>query len=64
MKEEIIAKLFEKFEDVCYIYNGVECWSARELQEILGYAQWRNFGAVNGYFYALKQNYYNKFIIF
>ncbi|MFH1319931.1 MAG: BRO family protein [Bacteroidota bacterium] len=43
MKKEIIAKLFEKVEDACYIYNGVECWSARELQEILGYAQWRNF---------------------
>lgn len=43
MKKEIIAKLFEKFEDACYIYNGVECWSARELQEILGYTEWRNF---------------------
>ena len=24
-------------------YNGVECWSARELQELLGYAKWDKF---------------------
>ena len=24
-------------------YEGVECWSARELAKLLGYAQWRNF---------------------
>ena len=23
--------------------NGVECWSARELQELLGYSKWENF---------------------
>ena len=43
MKKEIITELFKKFEDACYDYEGVECWSARELQPILGYAQWRNF---------------------
>ena len=43
MKKEFIAELFKKFEDACYDYEGVECWSARELQPILGYAQWRNF---------------------
>lgn len=43
MKKEIIAELFKKFEDACYDYEGIECWSARELQPILGYAQWRNF---------------------
>lgn len=43
MKKEYIAELFKKFEDACYDYQGVECWSARELQSILGYAQWRNF---------------------
>ena len=43
MKKEYIAELFKKFEDACYDYEGVECWSARELQSILGYAQWRNF---------------------
>lgn len=43
MKKEYIAELFKKFEDACYDYEGVECWSARELQNILGYSQWRNF---------------------
>ena len=33
----------EKFEHACYIYKDVECWSARELQTILGYAMWDNF---------------------
>jgi len=43
MKKEFIAELFAKFEDACYDYSGVECWSARELQTILGYSQWKNF---------------------
>ena len=36
-------ELFGKFEQACYNYNGIECWSARELQEILGYSKWSNF---------------------
>lgn len=43
MKSELIQELFEKFESACYIVNGVECWSARELQTVLGYAKWDNF---------------------
>ena len=43
MKKELIYELFEKFEQACYIYNNVECWSARELQTILGYTKWDNF---------------------
>lgn len=43
MKKEFISELFTKFEDACYDYEGIECWSARELQNILGYSQWRNF---------------------
>jgi len=43
MKKELIIELFEKFEGACYLANNLECWSARELQEILGYAEWRNF---------------------
>jgi len=43
MKTDIINELLAKFESACYDYNGIECWSARELQIILGYAQWRNF---------------------
>ncbi len=43
MKKEFITELFLKFEQACYDYKGIECWSARELQEIFGYADWRNF---------------------
>jgi len=43
MKPELIKELFQKFEAACYLYNDIECWSARDLQEILGYAKWRNF---------------------
>jgi DNA-damage-inducible protein D len=43
MKKELIAQLFERFESACYLYNGLECWSARELQTILGYTKWHNF---------------------
>lgn len=43
MKKELIKELFEQFENCCYIYEGIECWSAREMQEIFQYTQWRNF---------------------
>ena len=43
MKKELIAELFQKFEHACYLLEGIECWSARELQEIFNYTQWRNF---------------------
>ena len=43
MKKELLAELLEKFEEACYLYHDIECWSARELQEILGYTNWRNF---------------------
>jgi DNA-damage-inducible protein D len=43
MKKELITELLEKFEDACYIYQEIECWSARELLEILGYTKWVNF---------------------
>lgn len=43
MKKELITELLEKFEHACYLYNGTECWSARELQQILNYTDWRNF---------------------
>lgn len=49
MKKELIAKLHKSFEECAHKSdqgNGVEFWLARELQELLGYAQWRNFEAV------------------
>ena len=46
MKRDQIALLFQRFEAACYEYRGLECWSAREMQEILGYAKWDNFKGV------------------
>jgi len=43
MKKEQINELFGQFENACYTYKGIECWSARELQVILGYHKWENF---------------------
>ena len=43
MKSEEIIELFSQFESIANEYEGVECWSARELSNLLGYAQWRNF---------------------
>lgn len=43
MKTEEIKELFSKFESIVCDYNGVECWSARELYKLLGYVEWRNF---------------------
>ena len=43
MKKELIAELFMQFENAVYVFNGIECWSARELQNILGYTKWDNF---------------------
>ena len=43
MKAEEIIELFRQFESIANEYKGVECWSARELSTLLGYAQWRNF---------------------
>jgi DNA-damage-inducible protein D len=43
MKSTEIKALFEQFEQAAFTYNGVECWSARKLQILLGYSQWRNF---------------------
>lgn len=43
MKKELIKELLQLFEGACYEINGIECWSARELQNILGYSRWENF---------------------
>ena len=46
MKKELITKLHKSFEDCAHQDDGVEFWLARELQELLGYKEWRNFGQV------------------
>lgn len=43
MKKEEIKNLLDKFEAVSIRVEGIECWSARELQPLLGYAKWDNF---------------------
>jgi len=46
MKKEQISELFERFENARYLLEGVECWSARELQTVFNYSEWRNFTKV------------------
>lgn len=43
MKQEEIKRLFQQFEQAACIADEVECWSARELCQLMGYTQWRNF---------------------
>ena len=46
MKKEIICELYNGFEAVAVEVEGIECWSARELQLLLGYSKWENFSKV------------------
>ncbi|MDF1579830.1 MAG: DNA damage-inducible protein D [Desulfuromonadales bacterium] len=46
MKNDIIIQLHKNFEDYARQVDGEEFWFARELQLLLGYTQWRNFGLV------------------
>ena len=43
MEKATITQLNKRFEEYAYEQDGVEYWLARELQELLGYADWRNF---------------------
>lgn len=43
MRANEIQELFNSFETIAIEYEGVECWSARELSVALGYVQYRNF---------------------
>jgi len=44
MKKEIIKSLTKNFESyVNTTENGVEFWFARDLQQLLGYTEWRDF---------------------
>lgn len=46
MKTEEIKQLFSQFETAASEIEGIECWSARELQLLLGYSKWENFEKV------------------
>ena len=43
MEKQTITKLNSSFEEYAYEQDGIEYWLARELQELLGYADCRNF---------------------
>lgn len=46
MKTEDIKHLFSEFEMAALEIEGMECWSARDLQPLLGYSKWENFEKV------------------
>lgn len=46
MKSELIRELTNSFESASHRIDDVEFWYARELQELLGYTDWRNFSQV------------------
>ena len=46
MKKEEIQALFKSYEDAVCTIDNTECWSARELQTLLGYSLWQNFTKV------------------
>ncbi len=43
MKHELIVQLHSQFEESARVEAGIEYWPARDLQLLLGYADWRNF---------------------
>lgn len=47
MKSDIVKSLSNNFEDHSQTTeNGIEFWFARDLQQLLGYSEWRNFQKV------------------
>ena len=46
MEKQIITKLSKTFEDYAYEEDGIEFWFARDLQNLLGYTEWRKFQGV------------------
>jgi DNA-damage-inducible protein D len=46
MKSEAIKQLFNRFESAVIKFEGVESWSARNLQDHLGYGSWEEFEQV------------------
>lgn len=43
MKKELVAQLHRDFESVAQKKESIEFWYARDLQNLLGYNEWRNF---------------------
>lgn len=43
MEKELITRIYNNFEEFVHNEGDTEFWYARELQQLLGYDQWRNF---------------------
>jgi DNA-damage-inducible protein D len=43
MDKQIITRLIKNFDDFAHETNGIEFWLAIELQQLLGYTEWRKF---------------------
>jgi DNA-damage-inducible protein D len=43
MQHDLVRRLHNHFEDYVHVQDGVEFWFARNLQDLLGYTEWRNF---------------------
>jgi DNA-damage-inducible protein D len=43
MKQQEIQTLFKGFENAVCMIDDTECWSARDMQKLLGYSLWQNF---------------------
>ena len=56
MKKDEIQALFKSFEDAKYMIDDTECWSARDMQRLLGYSLWQNFTNVINKAKAACQN--------
>jgi hypothetical protein len=46
MKKDEILALFKSYEEAVCMIDETECWSARDLQKLLGYSLWQNFTKV------------------
>jgi DNA-damage-inducible protein D len=46
MKTDLIKQLTGNFESAGHLADDVEFWFARDLQDLLGYTEWRNFSIV------------------
>ena len=46
MDKQLILKLKKTFEDYAREADGIEFWFARDLQNLLGYVEWRKFQGV------------------
>jgi len=46
VEKRLITQAISNFDAIRHIEYGVEFWFARDLQELLGYSEWRNFKKV------------------